>query len=229
MPIAIATDDLEAARYYADDQLAIGKQLAPFDRERPWWTHLLANAYCSLGTIARMEGDPDAALRHHEAAIGVLSVAFARGSKDLNLTRDNGSIRTELARSLLAAGRPKQALLHANLAVEVFRAMPQNILARTMLAEATLVQGEALAAQGRYATANEAWAEAVRLCEAIPARPRAPRTIDTQARALLHLGRLDQATPLVEQLAALGYRNREFVALCKEKGAFINQPKKEVS
>ena len=37
--------------------------------------------------------------------------------------------------------------------------------------------------------------------------------------ALLRLGLLDRAKPLIEKLAALGYRNREFEALCKEKGA----------
>jgi hypothetical protein len=90
------------------------------------------------------------------------------------------------------------------------------------LAEALLVHGEALAAEGRNAAANDTWKHALRIVESIQSRPRHPRAIDTHARTLLRLGWLDRATPLIEQLAALGYRNREFEALCREKGAFIN-------
>jgi tetratricopeptide (TPR) repeat protein len=222
---AVATGDLAGARRYADAQLATARQLVAFDAAPYWWTHLLVTAHRFLGIIARMNGDPDAALRHHQAAIHAGSAVRARGSEHVVLARDNAANRMELARSLLAAGRSGQALMHAGLAVEACKAMPHDDeVAQVLLADALLVRGEALAAQGRQKAAEQGWNEALRLAESIQLQPPPPRVMDTHARALLRLGRLDRATPVVEQLAALGYRNREFEALCREKGAVIHLP-----
>jgi serine/threonine protein kinase len=217
---ALATGDLAAARRHADAQLSASRQLVAFEPTRDRWTGLLVKAHRSLGTIARMEGDLDAALRHHAAAIEAGSAVLARGPAGRSSPEKIGS-RVELARSLLAAGRTRQALMHAGLTVEACRTMRPGTATWMALADALLVRGEALAAVGEHAAANEAWEEALRTVEAIRPRP-GPRAIDTQARALLRLGRLDRATPLIEQLAALGYRNREFEALCREKRVFIN-------
>ena len=219
--VALATGDLDAARRYADAQLTASRQLVAFDPVRFRWIRLLVMAQRSAGTVARMEGDLDAALRHHTGAIEAASAGLARESEQVILPREIAGSRVELARSLLAAGRPTQALLHAGLAVEVCSTMPDD-LAQAVHADALLVRGEDLAAEDRHDAANGAWEEALRVVESIQSRPADPRVMDTQARALLRLGRLDRATPLIEQLAALGYRNREFEALCREKGAFIN-------
>lgn len=220
---AIATGDLDRARRYADALLASSKQLVAFDAAPSWWTHLLVTSYRLLGTIARMNGDRDASLRHHVAAIQAGSALRARGSEHIVLSRDNAASRTELARSLLAAGRSGQALMHAGLAVEACRAMPDDDeVAQVLLADALLVRGEAFAAEGQHQAAEQGWNDALQVVQSIQYRPPTPRVIDTHARALLRLGRLDRATPVVEQLTALGYRNREFEALCREKGAFIN-------
>jgi tetratricopeptide (TPR) repeat protein len=220
---AISTGDLDRARRYADAQLATSKQLVAFDAAPSWWTHLLVTAYRFQGTIARMNGDLDAALRYHVAAIRAESAVRARGPEHIVLSRDNAANRVELARSLLAAGRSGQALMHAGLAVEACKAMPDDDeVAQVLLADALLVRGEALAAEGQHDAAEQGWNDTLQVVQSIQYRPPPPRIIDTHARALLRLGRLDRATPIVEQLAALGYRNREFEALCREKGAFIN-------
>jgi len=217
--LALATGDLDAARLYADAQLATSRQLVAFDPARFRWTRLLVMAQRSAGTIARMNGDVEAALHHHNEAIETASALLARGSAPNTLPRENACTRVELARSLLAAHRPAQALLHTGLAVEVLSAMPADVTARQFLADALLVRGEALEAEGKQAAARDAWVEAVRIVESLPSHPPDPRAVDTQARAWLRLGRLDRATPLIEQLSAIHYRNREFEALGREKGA----------
>lgn len=224
---ALATGDLEASRRYAVAQLAVSRQLMAFDSARYWWTCLVSIAHRSLGTIARMNGDAVEALRQHAAAIEVLSVV--RESKEIIVPVETATTRVELARSLLAAGRPEQALLQASLAVEACRPMPQELLVRNVLADALLVRGEAFAARGQPEEASDAWEDALRTAESIQSRLPGVRETDTRARALLRLGRLDRATPLIERLAALGYRNREFEALCEEKGAFINPQRKGVT
>jgi len=216
--MALATGDLETARRYADAQLETSKQLVAFDAARFRWTRLLVLAHRSAGTVARMEGRHAEALRHHEAAIEAAGIVLARGSELPTLPRENASTRIELARSLLAVGRSRTAAMHAGLAVETLRTMP-NDLARPLLADALLTHGEALAAEGHPEAAKDAWTQALQVIESLRTHPPDPRTIDTRVRVLLRLGRADRAKPLIEQLAALGYRNREFEALCREKGA----------
>jgi tetratricopeptide (TPR) repeat protein/predicted Ser/Thr protein kinase len=227
--VALATGDLDAARRYDETQLETSKQLVAFDPARFRWARLLVLAHRSAGTIARMDGDVQAALHHHQASIEAASVVIARApEQQVTLPRENAWSRMELARSLLAAGQPRQALLHAGLAVEVLRAMPDDLIARGLLPEALLVRGEALAAHGEPVAANSAWEEALRAVELVRSRPPEPQLVDTHARVLLRLGRLDRATPRIEQLAALGYRNREFEALCREKGAITNPSEREI-
>jgi serine/threonine protein kinase len=217
--VALATGDLDAARRYADVQLAASEQLVAFDPARFRWTRLLVMAHRSAGTIARLSGDLGEARRHHTASIAAASAFLARGSTLPTLPRENAHSRIELARSLLAAGRTRDALLHAGGAAEALRGMPADPSAQALLADALLVRGEALAAEHGRDEAGRSWSDALAVAESLAIRPPDPRTIDTHARILLRLGRLERATPLVEQLAALGYRNREFEALCREKGA----------
>jgi hypothetical protein len=42
--------------------------------------------------------------------------------------------------------------------------------------------------------------------------------LDTHARALLYLARIDDARPLVKTLQARGWRDAEFRELCREHG-----------
>jgi hypothetical protein len=42
--------------------------------------------------------------------------------------------------------------------------------------------------------------------------------LDTHARALLYLGRTDEARPLVKTLLARGWNDAEFLDLCRKHG-----------
>ena len=42
--------------------------------------------------------------------------------------------------------------------------------------------------------------------------------LDTHARALLYLGRVAEARPLVKALQARGWKEEEFLDLCREHG-----------
>jgi tetratricopeptide (TPR) repeat protein/predicted Ser/Thr protein kinase len=225
---ALATGDVAAAQRYADAQLAASKQLMAFDQARSRWTRLLLMAHRTAGTAARMNGDLDTALRHHAASIETASALLARNAEPTPLRRENAWSHVELARSLLAAGSPSQALLHAGLAVDILRTMRGSLSAQVVLADALLVRGEALAADGDAAGPATAWDEALRTVESLRFRPPNPQALDIETRVLLRLGRPDRAMPLIRQLSALGYRNREFEALCKVKGAINEQPERRI-
>lgn len=214
--VAFATGDLDAALRHSASHLATSEALAAFDPDNVNWKEQLALAHLQSGTTARMSGNAAAALKHHQMAADVLAGMFAQGKQTARLVRSTGVIRVELARSLLANGRAREAMTQTDLTLAMLRPVPTETRG---VADALLVRGEALAAQGNNAGATAAWEEGLRVVEPFDRISPDPRIRDTHARILLRLGRRDEAIPLIEELTALGYRNREFEALCKEKGA----------
>lgn len=219
--VTFATGDVPASLRLSASHLAISQQLAAFDPDNIDWKRQLIIAHRSAGTAARMTGDLDSALRHHAAAVDLLSGIFVRGRQTNALVWEMSMCRAELARSLLADGRAHTAAIQAGLAIETLQPVRSELPSQRFVADALLVRGEALAAGGDLAGASAAWEEALPVVEAVDVRSPDPRVADTHARILLRLGRNGRATPLIEELSALGYRNREFEALCKEKGAFV--------
>lgn len=222
--VTMAMGDLESAARHAAAHLVTARQLTAFDAENMDWKRSLVTAHRSSGTLARMNGDVLEAIRHHAAAVDLLEGLFAGKTQPTIFIRDMTLSRAELARSLLAAGRNDAAAAEADLAVEALRPMPDETLGRKLLANALLVQGEARAAGGDPAGAASAWEEALSILGPLDVLSPDPRIADAHARVLLRLGRVDRARPLVEQLSAVGYRNRELVALYQTKGAVLNAP-----
>lgn len=210
---AQALGDIEGARRHAAAQRAIASQLTAFEPEYVEWAALLASALCFDGIAARMGGDAAGAVRLHRQAIEVLQNAFDKSDKTKLLSREIAVVRTELAYSLLAAGRSKEALEMADLAIQVLEPIRREIIGQRALANALLAQGVARAARGDAAGADAAWQDALRVIGPIDAISMDPRIADTHARILVRLGRAEQARPLIENLVALGYRNPEFKAL----------------
>jgi len=210
---AQALGDIEGARRHAAAQRAIASQLTAFEPEHVEWAALLASALCFDGTAARMAGDAAGAVRLHTQAIAVLQNALDQSGQTKLLSREMAVVRTELAYSLLAAGRPKDALETADRAIQVLEPIRREIIGQRALANALLAQGIAPLARGDAAGADAAWQDALRIISPIDAISMDPRIADSHARILVRLGRAEQARPLIEELVAIGYRNPEFKAL----------------
>lgn len=71
---------------------------------------------------------------------------------------------------------------------------------------------------GQAARAEESWREAVTVIAPVPAGSMVDNDLDTHARALLYLGRIAEARPLVKMLQARGWRDAEFLRLCRKHG-----------
>jgi len=219
--VTLATGDLDAAARHAAAHLDAARQLTAFDAENMDWTRSLVIAHRSNGTIARMKGNTAAAVGHHAAAVELLSAVFARGVQPRVLQSEMVGSRIELTWSLLAAGKSIAALTQANVALDALGSLRGEKAAERLLGEALLAQGAAREARGDREGAAKSWEEALRVLVPLDQLSPDPRIADAHARVLLRLGRTDAAQPLIEQLAAIGYRNREFEALHRSKGMFL--------
>jgi eukaryotic-like serine/threonine-protein kinase len=98
---------------------------------------------------------------------------------------------------------------------------PDNPGERQRLA-ATLVEiGKLDRQRGDGARAAASWREAATLMAPLTARSAAVDFLDTHARALLYLGRVEEARPLVAKLLARGWDDGELLALCREHGLAV--------
>jgi tetratricopeptide (TPR) repeat protein len=215
--VAFATGDLESAARLSATHLATAQQLAAYDPANMDWARALVVAHRASGTVARMRGDIAGALRHHAAAVEALGGAVPRGKESKLLLRELAATRVEWSHSLLASGSAAAASEQADRAVEALTPMRGDLQAQKILGEALLAQGEARAARGDAAGADAVWQDALRLLDSLDALSPDPRIADAHARVLIRLRRREAAQPVIDQLAALGYRNPEFEALIGEK------------
>jgi len=213
--LAVATGDPDAALRHFSRQRTIDEELTAFDPRNMDWQRDLAIANLQSGVALRMRGGIDAALESHAVADRLLQSVLARGTPGKSRLRDMANVQIEYARTLLAAGRAREASARADRAVAALLPMRDEPPAQRFLGDALLVQGEARFAQGDAAGARASWEDADAVARGLAARSSNPRVLDLHARILLRLGRTDLAQPVIEQLLATGYRNRELVLLWK--------------
>ena len=94
----------------------------------------------------------------------------------------------------------------------------QNPGERQRLAQSLVEIGKLYRDEGRTAQAEESWREAATLMAPLAGKSETVDFLDTHARALLYLGRTDEARPLVKTLLARGWNDAEFLALCRQHG-----------
>jgi len=99
---------------------------------------------------------------------------------------------------------------------------PENASALHELSWTLVMLGRTQQGLGDDEGAHESWEWAVKSIEPVT-QAADPATInvkilDTRAQALLHLGRVEEARPMVDMLLERGWNNSEFLALCREHG-----------
>ncbi|MEM7584748.1 MAG: serine/threonine-protein kinase [Acidobacteriota bacterium] len=110
----------------------------------------------------------------------------------------------------------QQALLGSR---EIFERLPAEQRAGTWtqsyFAAIQLERGNIAAARGDEAEARAAWLSSVELVTPLSSQFRVTRHLNIHAQALIHLGRTEEALPMVQWLRDVGWSNRDFVELSK--------------
>jgi tetratricopeptide (TPR) repeat protein len=135
---------------------------------------------------------------------------------------DLASSAAELGDAFFQRGDARTALEAYQFHASIWRARTEsnseNVTARNNWAWGHVLIGRAHAKAGDEAAAREAWTRAVELFEPLVGKTETPNQLDTYAQALLNLGRVEEARPIVEKLLAAGWSEAEFIALCRKHG-----------
>jgi serine/threonine protein kinase len=212
--VEVARGDLAAAAHHAARQRAVMEQLIRYEPGNADWSRQMAIALRTSGSVSRVSGDAAAAIPWHAEAVHLLQDVAARTGLSMLMRRETAVARTELARSLLAAGRAGAAAATIEEAIEILKPIRTEIGAQRVIARALLVRGEAHAAAGDTTRAAAAWREALDVLRRLDGLSQDPRIQDAHASVLARLGRSEEARPLIDDLTSLGYRDPEFEVLC---------------
>ena len=204
----------EAARRHRIADVSLNEQLVAYDPANTTWRRNLARGRSSLGALLGVSGELDAAERTLRAAEETAAIVAKADAKRPSLRGDLAFTKAQYARVLLARGNVHAARAKIDEAIAACGSEPAN---RRSLGFAYLYQGYVRERQGMTAAARESWIKAADLLKPQDANTSNVRELESWARALLALDRREEATTAVARLRALGFKNRDFEALCRSK------------
>jgi eukaryotic-like serine/threonine-protein kinase len=213
--------DEAAGEFAAAVQMYRG--LTARDSANATWQRELAAGQHFLGIALVSQGRAGQALPPLREAVAIAGDLAARDPTNASRQRDLAERRQGLGEALLASGNIDDALREgmaaAAIAADLLAAAADDIHASRLLSGAHAVQAAAWAARGQAATARSHW-ERAHAAIAGPAEASSDyRLLVPAVVSLLHLDRRAEAMPLIEKLAAIGYREPIYVRTVESRGA----------
>jgi eukaryotic-like serine/threonine-protein kinase len=208
--------DVTGALEQRRGELALSQELQRQDPENTRWRRNLAIAEMNHGNALRLTGDPRAAVAAVSSGARTLQPLLSRAETLWSWRQDMGAVQTSLALAHLGAGDIREAKRTAMVAVSILESLGQKG-AVSHRAAAYLALGDIHAAEGDLSRARGAWSSSVTLLASLDRNEQTPQVLDTLARALLHLGRTNEAAPIVERLTRTGYRAPDFVSAISQR------------
>ncbi len=203
--LARDTGQLEEARGLFRRSLALCEKAQ--GKDHPDVAVTLAN----LGNVEYARGDLEAAGPLLDRAVAIFARAVGEDSRSL------WQARVDLARVRLAQDRRREAatLLEATHAAcrRALASDPASPRVRGLLASALVELGRLRDREGDRRAARARWEEALAAVEGIAGPGSAVSFQGSRAKALLLLGRTDEARPVVAGLLAKGWRDPDLLAL----------------
>jgi eukaryotic-like serine/threonine-protein kinase len=206
-----------ALRSYQEEQVLMAALVA-HDPTNANWQRAVAVSETKAGRILHQRGDLAAAEASYRSALGKLEPLLRNDPERVTWRRDLARAHEGLALVLAA----RKALRPAREQID----MSRSLLASTPADEAetrrlqwqlALTDGIIASVAGDTAKAHREWSGVVEALWPSRSTLRDIREVDVLARALLHLGRIDDAEPLVERLAKTGYRRHALRVLWEAK------------
>ncbi|HEU4722880.1 MAG TPA: protein kinase [Gemmatimonadaceae bacterium] len=201
--------------------------LAAADTSNPDKRRFLGTAHRIDATIALERGNTAEALR-------ALGESRALLDPQISPTPNNAAWQTALARTLTlssfaltAAGRPQDAEAEARRAVSIVEPVvakrPTDQFARLALADAYIAAGDAARRRGDTTAARGAYTGALAAVDSVARATGVAELRVLQSTALVALGRLDDARPIVRALDRQGYRRPRWLARMRAAGLLVPQ------
>jgi len=204
--------------------LEIREYLVAQDGSNAAWLRDLSVAYNQLAAVTASRGE-------EAASLAFLRKDLAIAERLSKLDPTNEVWRHDLALSYQSVGerlaslqQNEEALVYLRKGLPVFRQIfeqdTKGLAGANDLAWAHVVLGEVLEHLGHADGAKSEWEAAVRVLAPFLPEPEGaePGTIDTYARALLHLGRVEDARPWVEALLAAEWDEEGILDLARKHG-----------
>ncbi|HEY6554360.1 MAG TPA: serine/threonine-protein kinase, partial [Vicinamibacteria bacterium] len=203
-------DDDRAAPLFERSLAMCEKAMGPDHAE-------VAITLANLGKVHYTRGDYDRAEPLLRRACDIFARALGKDSRLLVRAR------TELARLRIAQGQLADAARLLDLSLEACDRLlgrdPDNPPMRSAKAVILVERGRVRARKAEIRRAASDWEEALALTEALLAKdPETALVQGTRAKALLLLGRDDEARPLLGRLLAKRWNDPDLLALCREHG-----------
>jgi tetratricopeptide (TPR) repeat protein len=194
---------------------ALWRELVGHDPNNAQWQRNLATTHMQVAVLRRQQGDLAGARKALAAARGLIEPLAQRDPARATWQVDLAVFDTERARVQLASG--EAAMSTAQSAVtRLQKLVVTDAKAKSYLASALLVLGEAQERSGRPAEAARSWQEVLTLTA--PPVPQSLAGDDHRVRALIYLGRTEAARAGATALRARGYRNPDLERLCAARG-----------
>jgi serine/threonine protein kinase len=225
--LELALGRSDAAAREADVSRELYAALAAADTSNPDKRRFLGTAHRIAATIALERGNT-------AEALGVLAASRRLLDPQLAPTPNNAAWQTALARTLTfssyalsAAGRPGDAEADARRALSIVEPVvarrPTDQTARLTLTDAYLATGDAAMRRGDTIAARGAWTGALAAVDSVARATGIAELRALNASALVALGRVDDARPIVEELGRQGYRRPRWVAQMRAAGLSVQR------
>jgi tetratricopeptide (TPR) repeat protein len=220
--ILLAGGALDDAYAFAHSGLAGAEALLAVDPTSTDWLQMAGDSATKLARIERMRGHSAEAARLGEAAVNRLRLLSGKDPSNVVWQRKLAQALAEHARLLIAQRRVREArdeaLAADAIAVQSAKEAGDDHAATLLTAEMQLLVGDVAAASGERDAAERAWSRAESILAGGSRALREPGALDTLVRARLALGRTEASRDDVQQLAAMGYAQPDYVAALRRTG-----------
>jgi len=216
--LSLMSGAVDAALEHQKKALAIAQGLVAHDPSNLDWRRELAVDHAGIGEALLEAGRPQPARVEVETAVRLLAELVENDPSNEDWRQQLATCHQKHAAVLLATGRVAASVDAAREALSVFGSLEANHSRLRLISQTYILLGRGFERSGRPDEATTAWKRALEILEPLGTENPPPQLLDPWARALLHLGRIEEAAPIVASLTENGYARPDFVALCREAG-----------